>query len=117
MRAVVVTRFGGPEVLEVREEPDPVAGPNDLLVAAEAIGVNYRDIYEREGRYGGEAPLINGVEGAGTVPARAVGRATGRVAGGAREATRNACAFRPIGRCRSRTTSRARRRQRCSSRA
>lgn len=69
MRAVVVTRFGGPDVLEVREEPDPVAGPEDLLVAVEAIGVNYRDIYEREGRYGGEAPLINGIEGAGTVVA------------------------------------------------
>jgi len=69
MRAVVVTRFGGPEVLEVRDEPDPVVGADDLLVAPEAIGVNYRDIYEREGRYGGEAPLINGVEGAGTVVA------------------------------------------------
>jgi NADPH2:quinone reductase len=69
MRAVVVTRFGGPEVLEVRDEPDPLVGPDDLLVEPEAIGVNYRDIYEREGRYGGEAPLINGVEGAGTVVA------------------------------------------------
>ena len=69
MRAVVVTRFGGSEVLEVRDEPDPVVGADDLLVAPEAIGVNYRDIYERDGRYGGEAPLINGVEGAGTVVA------------------------------------------------
>jgi NADPH2:quinone reductase len=69
MRAVVVTRFGGPEVLEVRDEPEPVTGPDDLLVETEAIGVNYRDIYEREGRYGGAAPLINGVEGAGAVAA------------------------------------------------
>ncbi len=67
MRAVVVTRFGGPEVLELREEPDPVAGPEGLLVEPEAIGVNYRDIYEREGRYGGEAPLVAGVEGAGSI--------------------------------------------------
>ena len=67
MRAVVVTRFGGPEVLELRDEPDPQAGPDDLLVAPEAIGVNYRDIYEREGRYGGETPLVAGVEGTGTV--------------------------------------------------
>ena len=64
-----MTRFGGPDVLEVRDEPEPQAEPGDLLVAPEAIGVNYRDIYEREGRYGGEAPLINGVEGAGTVVA------------------------------------------------
>jgi NADPH2:quinone reductase len=69
VRAAVVTRFGGPEVLEIRDEPEPQAGEGELLVAPEAIGVNYRDIYEREGRYGGEAPLVNGVEGAGTVVA------------------------------------------------
>jgi NADPH:quinone reductase len=69
MRAVVVTRFGGPEVLEVRDEPVPAVASDDLLVEPEAIGVNYRDIYEREGNYGGEPPLINGVEGAGTVVA------------------------------------------------
>lgn len=56
-------------MLEVRDEPEPEVGSGDLLVAPEAIGVNYRDIYEREGRYGGEAPLIAGVEGAGTVVA------------------------------------------------
>ena len=65
MRAVVVTRFGGPEVLEVERKPEPEAEAEHLLVAPEAIGVNYRDIYEREGRYGGEAPLVAGVEGAG----------------------------------------------------
>jgi NADPH2:quinone reductase len=69
MRAAVITRFGGPEVLEIRDEPEPQPGADDLLVAPEAIGVNYRDIYEREGRYGGETPLIAGVEGAGTVAA------------------------------------------------
>ena len=67
MRAVVVTRSGGPEVLEVRDEPEPTPGPNGLLVDVEAIGVNFRDIYEREGRYGGTPPLIAGVEGCGTV--------------------------------------------------
>ena len=69
MRAAVVTSFGGPEVLEVRDQPEPQAGPDELLVAPEWIGVNYRDIYEREGRYGGETPLVAGVEGAGTVVA------------------------------------------------
>jgi NADPH:quinone reductase len=69
VRAAVVTRFGGPEVLEVRDEPEPEPGPDDVLVAPEAIGVNYRDIYEREGRYGGETPLVAGVEGVGTVVA------------------------------------------------
>ena len=67
MRAVVVTRSGGPEVLEVRDEPEPTPGPGQLLVDVEAIGVNYRDIYEREGNYGGTPPLIAGAEGCGTV--------------------------------------------------
>src|SRR5438552_2887126 len=69
MRAVVVTRSGGPEVLELREEPAPAAGPGQLLVDVEAAGVNYRDVYERQGIYGGTAPLIAGGGGAGTVAA------------------------------------------------
>src|SRR3954465_14115890 len=67
MRAVVVTRHGGPEGLEVRDEPDPQPGPGQLLVDVEVAGVNYRDVYERERL--GEPPLIAGVEGAGTVAA------------------------------------------------
>jgi NADPH:quinone reductase len=67
LRAALVTRFGGPEVLEVQEVPEPEAEGDALLVATEAIGVNFRDVYEREGRYGGEAPLVAGIEGAGTV--------------------------------------------------
>lgn len=69
MRAVVVSRFGGPEVLELRDEPAPRPGPNDLLVDVEAAGVNFRDVYERTGAYGGTPPFIAGVEGAGRVAA------------------------------------------------
>jgi NADPH2:quinone reductase len=65
VRAVVVTRSGGPEVLEVRDVPAPEPAPGQLLVDVEAIGVNYRDVYEREGRYGGDPPFVAGVEGAG----------------------------------------------------
>jgi NADPH:quinone reductase len=65
VRAVVVTRFGGSEVLELHDEPAPQAGPGKLLVNVEAIGVNYRDVYEREGSYGGTPPFVAGVEGAG----------------------------------------------------
>jgi NADPH2:quinone reductase len=68
-RAVVVTRSGGPEVLELRDEPAPEAAAGELLVDVEAAGVNYRDIYEREGSYGGSPPFVAGVEGAGTVAA------------------------------------------------
>ena len=66
MRAIVVTRFGGPEVLELQDVPAP---GGELLVDATVAGVNYRDVYERTGAYGGEAPLVAGVEGAGTVRA------------------------------------------------
>lgn len=71
MRAIVIEEKGGPEVLQLRDEPEPVAGDDQLLVQVEAVGVNYRDVYEREGRgaaYGrAKVPLIVGAEGAGTV--------------------------------------------------
>ena len=69
MRAIVVTRHGGPEVLELQDVPAPEPGPGQLLVDVEAIGVNYRDIYEREGggAHAAETPHGAGVEGAGTV--------------------------------------------------
>jgi NADPH:quinone reductase len=69
MRAVIVTRSGGPEVLEVRDQPPPQAGAGQLIVDVEAAGVNYRDIYELEGGYGRQPPFVAGVEGAGTVAA------------------------------------------------
>ena len=47
MRAVVVEAHGGPEVLQVREVPDPDPGPGELLVAA--AGVNFIDAYRRSG--------------------------------------------------------------------
>jgi NADPH2:quinone reductase len=71
VRAVVVSRAGGPEVLEVQERPDPTAGPDDLLVDVEAAGVNFIDVYQREGRYRLDLPFVAGLEGAGVV--RAVG--------------------------------------------
>ena len=71
MRAIVIRSKGGPDVLELSDEPEPTPGEDDLLVAVEAVGVNYRDVYEREGRgaaYGrAPVPRIIGAEGAGTV--------------------------------------------------
>jgi NADPH:quinone reductase len=82
VRAIVVTRHGGPEVLELRDEPAPQPGGGQLLVDVEAVGVNYRDVYERQGAgaYGGTPPLVAGVEGAGTVAAVGEGE-TGFAAG------------------------------------
>ena len=68
VRAIVFERNGGAEVLELREQPEPAPTDGQVLVDVEAVGVNYRDVYEREGNgYGSRPPAIIGVEGAGTV--------------------------------------------------
>jgi NADPH2:quinone reductase len=73
MRAVVVSEPGGPEVLRVADREAPTPGPREVAVDVAAAGVNFMDIYSREGRppYGRETPFVLGSEGAGTV--RAVG--------------------------------------------
>jgi NADPH:quinone reductase len=68
MRAIVFERNGGPEVLSYADVPDPVPADGDVLVDVEAVGVNYRDVYERDGDgYGSPPPAILGVEGAGAI--------------------------------------------------
>ena len=68
MRAIVFERNGGPEVLELTERPAPTPGEGEVLIDVQAIGINYRDVYERQGGgYGSEPPAIIGVEGAGEI--------------------------------------------------
>jgi NADPH:quinone reductase len=69
MRAVVFERNGGPDVLVPRDVPDPQPGDGEVLVRVEAAGVNYMDVYEREGKgaYGSPPPAVPGAEGAGTI--------------------------------------------------
>jgi NADPH:quinone reductase len=71
MRVVVAERQGGPEVLSVTEHPTPEPGPGEVLVEVAAAGVNFMDIYQREGigNYRREPPFVLGAEGAGTVTA------------------------------------------------
>lgn len=72
MRAVIGSQHGGPEVLRIGEVAAPQPGPGQLLVDVAAAGVNYMDIYQREGRppYASAAlPYVPGAEGAGTVTA------------------------------------------------
>jgi NADPH2:quinone reductase len=71
MRVVVVNELGGPHVLTVADREPATAGPGQLLVDVAAAGVNYMDIYQREGRppYGRDLPFVPGSEGAGTVAA------------------------------------------------
>jgi NADPH2:quinone reductase len=75
MRAIVVRKHGGPEVLEPAELPDPLPGPDQLLVDVAAAGVNFMDIYRRQGNppQAGELPYVPGAEGAGTVAATGPG--------------------------------------------
>jgi NADPH:quinone reductase len=69
MRAVIVGEHGGPETLQVTDVPVAQPGPGQLLVEVAAVGVNFADIYAREGRYpyARELPFVLGQEGAGTV--------------------------------------------------
>jgi NADPH2:quinone reductase len=70
-RALVVTRTGGPEVLEVRSREVPEPGPGELVVDVAASGVNFIDVYRRQGVYPVQTPFVLGGECAGTV--RAIG--------------------------------------------
>ena len=68
MKAVQISQYGGPEVLEYQDVDDPIAGPGEAVVQLAASGVNYMDVYGRTGLYGqGPLPTILGGEGAGTV--------------------------------------------------
>jgi len=67
MKAVRYSRFGGPEVLEIVDLPDPHAGPGQIRVAVHAAGVNPTDWKLRKGLMGGELPQTTGREVAGVV--------------------------------------------------
>jgi NADPH2:quinone reductase len=71
VRAVVVSAFGGPEMLRVADVPEPQPGPGEVSVTVRFAGVNYTDVRNRQGDGLGRPPFIPGVEVAGTV--RAVG--------------------------------------------
>src|SRR5437588_749894 len=67
MKAIQSSRFGGPEVLEVVELPDPHPGPGQIRVAVRAAAVNPIDWKLRSGMMGGELPQTTGREVAGVV--------------------------------------------------
>ncbi|MEU4319198.1 quinone oxidoreductase [Nocardia fluminea] len=69
MRAIQVSEHGGPEVLRYVEVADPQAGPGQLLVETQGMGVNYIDIYFRTGQYPQATPYLPGSEGTGVVVA------------------------------------------------
>ncbi|MBR7743604.1 quinone oxidoreductase [Phycicoccus sp. BSK3Z-2] len=65
--ALVVPRTGGSDVLVVEDRPAPAPGPDEVLVEVAAVGVNFIDVYQREGVYPVEPPFVACNEGAGTV--------------------------------------------------
>ena len=94
MRAVVITKPGGPESLEIEERPTPTPGPHEVLVRVHASAMNRADVLQRQGRYPappGAPSDVPGIELAGSVVAHGPGadrwfpgsRVFGLVGGGA----------------------------------
>jgi NADPH:quinone reductase len=69
MKAIQVKHTGGPEVMELVDLPVPVPKANEVVVKLAASGINFIDVYHREGRYKVPLPFTPGQEGAGTVTA------------------------------------------------
>ncbi len=69
MRAVVITKHGGPEVLEVQERPSPSLGPGEVRIEVAAAGINFADVMARMGLYpdAPKTPCVVGYEVAGTI--------------------------------------------------
>ena len=67
MQAVQVQKSGGPEVLTLVDLPVPKPKPNEVVVKVSAAGVNFIDVYFREGRYSTPLPFVNGQEACGIV--------------------------------------------------
>ncbi|WP_266157457.1 quinone oxidoreductase family protein [Dyella silvatica] len=77
MHALIFDRFGSADVLRWDVVADPVPGPGQALVRMRAVGLNFADVYRRNGTYhlSGQAPWILGYEGAGVIETAAAGDA------------------------------------------
>src|ERR1700704_1530758 len=69
MRAGVITKHGGPNVLQVQERPDPPLGPGEVRIGVAAAGINFADVMARMGLYqdAPKTPCVVGYEVAGTI--------------------------------------------------
>src|SRR6478752_4691728 len=67
MKAIQVQKTGAPEALQLVDIPVPTPKPNEAVVKIAASGVNFIDVYLREGRYKAPLPFVNGQEAAGLV--------------------------------------------------
>ena len=82
MKAVRISRHGGPEVLELAELPEPIPGRGEVKVRHRAVGLNFIDTYQRTGLYPLKLPAVLGLEAAGEV--EAVGEGVSRLSVGDR---------------------------------
>jgi NADPH2:quinone reductase len=107
-REIALSRFGGPEVLEMREVPDSAPRPGEIRIRQTAIGVNFTDVHGRRGDYqnlrSAPMPLVLGLEAAGVVEALGEGTARFRVGDRVAYASPPLGAYRdarnfPAGRC------------------
>jgi NADPH2:quinone reductase len=73
MRAIVIKRYGGPEVLALEERPDPAPKAGHVVIAVKAFGLNHAEVYFRKGIWG-EVAEISGIECVGLVKADPDGR-------------------------------------------
>lgn len=69
MQKIIARQHGGPEVLELTTGDKPAPGPGEVLVEIEAAGINYIDVYQREGHIDLPKPYVPGWEGVGMVAA------------------------------------------------
>lgn len=69
MRAIQVTRHGGPDVLMYGSVDDPIPATDEVIVRTTAVGVNFIDTYLRRGLYPSTPPYVPGSEGAGEIVA------------------------------------------------
>ena len=67
MKAIELTETGGPEVMHLRLIPTPIPQQDEVLIRVAVTGVNFIDLYVREGRYGNKLPFTPGQEAPGTV--------------------------------------------------
>ncbi|HKV03998.1 MAG TPA: zinc-binding dehydrogenase [Candidatus Acidoferrales bacterium] len=69
MRALVIRRYGPPEVFEMQQKPEPQPKPGEVLIRVRAIGINFADLLQRMGLYPGapKPPFVPGLEIAGVV--------------------------------------------------
>ena len=68
MKAIQITAFGGPEVMQYTDLPDPVAGDSEIVLDVTAVGINYADTHQTENSYLSPQtlPMVPGIEVTGT---------------------------------------------------